>query len=419
MTSRAAKPQDLSARIAELEAELADERRAREDAEEISRAATARTATVSHEIRTAVGAITAMADLLLASELDSVQTRYADTLLQSSRCLLTVLNDILDFSKLDSGRFKVETIAFDTAKFAKSIRTALTAQTAEKGLVSKLILSKDCPKHLVGDPARLRQVMNNLISNAVKFTPNGSVQVTIGFEEDGDDRLLRCEVADTGIGLSKDQQVGLFQPYGQSDGSIAAKYGGTGLGLSIARKLAGLMGGELGMESVLGEGSTFWFTARVGQPAGEHAKPQSKLRKPAMSGPLSGHALIVEDNSVNQTLIAAYLDRFGVTYEMAANGRQAVEAVKERPFDVILMDVMMPEMDGIEATSCIRALDEPHSLVPIIALTANAMRGDRESYLAAGMDGYVSKPMDAGALLKVLAEQLPSADENELVRNTG
>lgn len=419
MTPTAAKSQDLSARIAELEAELAEERQARKVAEEISRAATARMATVSHEIRTAVGAITAMADLLLASELDSVQKRYADTLLQSSQSLLTVLNDILDFSKLEAGRFKVETIAFDTAKFAKSVRTALTAQAAEKGLVSKLIVSKDCPRHLVGDPARLRQVMNNLISNAVKFTPNGSVQVTIGFEEDDDDRLLRCEVVDTGIGLSKDQQEGLFQPYGQPDGSIAAKYGGTGLGLSIARKLAMLMGGELGVESVLGEGSTFWFTARVGQPAGEQAKPANRKRKPAVSGPLSGHALIVEDNSVNQTLIAAYLDRFGVTYEMAANGRQAVEAVKERPFDVILMDVMMPEMDGIEATNCIRALDEPHSLVPIIALTANAMRGDRESYLAAGMDGYVSKPMDAGALFKVLAEQLPAADDTQLVRSTG
>ncbi len=419
MTSPAAKPQDRSARIAELETELASERQARQEAEEISRAATTRMATVSHEIRTAVGAITAMADLLLASELDSVQSRYADTLLQSSQSLLTVLNDILDYSKLEAGRFKVETIAFDTAKFAKSVRTALSAQAAEKGLVSKLILSKDCPRQLVGDPARLRQVMNNLISNAVKFTPNGSVQVTIGFEEDGDDRLLRCEVVDTGIGISKDQQAGLFQPYGQPDEAIAAQYGGTGLGLSIARRLTILMGGELGVKSMLGEGSTFWFTARVGQPAGEKAKPASRHRKPAMSGPLSGHALIVEDNGVNQTLIAAYLDRFGVTYEMAANGRQAVEAVKERSFDIILMDVMMPEMDGIEATGCIRALDEPRSLVPIIALTANAMRGDRESYLAEGMDGYVSKPMDAEALFKVLADQLPAADDIQLARDTG
>lgn len=418
MSTNAASQSDLAGRVAELEAALAAEKSARDDAIADARMATERMATVSHEVRTAVGAITAMADLLHSSELDDVQQHYAETLLQSSRSLLTVLNDILDFTKLEAGHFKVQSVAFDVSGFADELRTVLAAQAGDKGLASELVVTDACPACLLGDPARLRQVLNNLISNAVKFTQDGSVRVLLDFEERGGVQYLRCEVSDTGVGLSVDEQARLFRPYEQLDKAPATVIGGTGLGLSIARQITELMQGTLDVESAPGKGSTFSFTARVGRPVQRKRRRQGKSRKPAADGPLSGHALIVEDNTVNQTLIAAYLDRFGVTYELAANGRQAVAAAEERIFDLILMDVMMPEMDGIEATKAIRALDGEMAGIPIIALTANAMRGDRESYLASGMDGYVSKPMDANALFQVLAEHLASARDDDAIRET-
>lgn len=419
MSTHAASQTDLADRIAELEAALKAEKSARAEALAESRMATDRMATVSHEVRTAVGAITAMADLLHSSELDDVQQHYVETLLQSSRSLLTVLNDILDFTKLEAGQFKVQSVAFDVRGFADELRTVLSAQAGDKGLASELVVADACPARLVGDPARLRQVMNNLISNAVKFTADGSIRILVDFEDRRGVPFLRCEVADTGVGLSDDEQARLFRPYEQLESHSAAEFGGTGLGLSIARQIAELMQGTLDVESAPGKGSTFSFTARVERSVERKSLRRRKTRKRAMDGPLSGHALIVEDNSVNQTLIAAYLDRFGITYDLAANGRQAVAAVEERVFDLILMDVMMPEMDGIEATKAIRALDGEPAGIPIIALTANAMRGDRESYLASGMDGYVSKPMDANALFQILADHLPSAREDSPIRETG
>jgi CheY-like chemotaxis protein len=234
------------------------------------------------------------------------------------------------------------------------------------------------------------------------------VRIRAGYGHDGDEIILRFEVHDTGIGLTAQQITGLFEPYAQADSSVAVNYGGTGLGLSIARQLAMLMGGELGCESTPDEGSMFWFTVRVREavktaPGKEASAPGEPGAARAAMGPLSGHMLIVEDNDINQMLIAAYLDQFGLTHEIAVNGQEAVTKVQGGKFDVVLMDIMMPVMDGLEATKHIRALEGPAARVPIIALTANAMKGDRETYLAAGMDGYVSKPINAADLFTALS----------------
>ncbi len=360
-------------------------------------------ATVSHEVRTPLGAIISMADLLLGTGLDDRQRHYAETLEQSGRALLTVLNEILDFSKLEAGRFELETVNFDFSEMMKSVGAELEARANDKGLASSLDIAEGCPPNLSGDPVRIRQILNNLIDNALKFTEAGSVRIRAGYGQDGDEIVLRFEIADTGIGLTTQQITRLFEPYAQADSSVAIKYGGTGLGLSIAGHLAKLMGGELGCESTPNEGSMFWFTVRVRELAKATPSNDAPIAATAPMAPLTGHMLIVEDNDINQMLIAAYLDQFGLTHEIAVNGQEAVTMVQEGNFDVVLMDIMMPVMDGMEATKHIRALKGPVAKMPIIALTANAMKGDRESYLAAGMDGYVSKPINAADLFEALS----------------
>ena len=406
-------------RIDQLERTLAGEREARARAEASDKAKSELLATVSHEVRTPLGAIISMSELLLGTQLDKRQRHYADTLQQSGRALLSIVNEILDHSRPDAGQFELENVTFSFHELMASLRTELEARAGERNLACSVALADGFPEQLYGDPVRIRQVLNNLIDNALKFTGHGSVSVLAGYGRDGDDLVLRFEVRDTCIDLGPEQVSRLFEPYTQADNSAADCYGGAGLGLSVARKLAALMGGELGCESDPGSGSMFWFTARLrevrqqlrestpGSPSAA-APPQTS---PGTHGPLSGHVLIVEDNRVNQVLIGAYLDQFGLTHETAENGGEAVKKVAENHYDVVLMDIMMPVMDGLEAARNIRALEPPASKVPMIALTANAMKGDRENYPAAGMDGYLSKPLNASSLFSALTEFLPFIPE--------
>lgn len=402
------RPDDLFAQISALEKALDAEQQARRQAEAANRAKSELLATVSHEVRTPMGAIISMADLLLSSRLNATERRYAETLQQSARGLLAVLNDILDYSKLEAGAMAIEPVCFDFREFMDGVAAALAARAQTKGLEASLQIADDCPRHVVGDPVRLRQVLNNLTDNAFKFTDKGGVRIAVTCASYGAHAVLRFEVVDTGIGMSDRQKERLFLPYVQADRSVAARYGGTGLGLSIARRLVELMGGDMGCESVEGRGSLFWFTAPLEQ-APSATGGADATDATVGDGPLAGHVLVVEDNPVNQMVIGAYLERFGLTHDVAANGAEAIDALARRRFDLVLMDVMMPQVNGIEATQRIRALPAPLSAVPIVALTANAMKGDRETYLAAGMDGYVSKPINARDLFEALAEHLPCA----------
>ncbi len=432
---------DLEAQLDLLEKALSEERDARLRAEAETRAKSELLATVSHEVRTPLGAIISIAELLLGTDLNERQRYYAQTLEQSGCGLLAVLNEILDSSKLEAGRLELESVAFGLPELMQSIGSTLEVRAQEKGLDSRLELADGFPAQLMGDPVRIRQILENLIDNAVKFTEAGSVRVLAGYGHDGDELVLRFEVHDTGIGLDQQQMKRLFKPYEQADSSVAAKYGGTGLGLSIARQLAQLMGGDLGVESTPHQGSMFWFTIRVSEAAKTSSDPEAQpddeaqtdpedqtdpeaqtddkaqpdqapqpdlesTPAPATLGPLSGHVLVVEDNEINQMLIAAYLDQFGLSYETAVNGEEAFRMVSERAFDVVLMDIMMPVMDGIEATRQIRLLNNPAANIQIIALTAHAMQGDRETYLEAGMDGYVSKPVRSAELFTALSDHL-------------
>lgn len=404
--SHGAEPARLHARIAELEHRLAAETRAREVAEAASEAKSELLATVSHEVRTPMGAIISMADLLLNTGLDETQRHYAETLRHSGRGLLAILNDILDYSKLAAGRFALAETAFDFGGLIRAAGAGLAARAHEKDLGCGVEVAQACAAHVSGDPARIRQVVDNLIDNALKFTETGSVQIRARCRMEGAHALLRVEVCDTGIGLTDAQKDRLFLPYAQGDANIAVKYGGTGLGLSIARQLVELMGGEMGCESVHGKGSVFWFTLRLPPAGSGEAIPEAVEQAGAADAPLSGHVLVVEDNKVNQMLIMAFLDTFGLSYDVAATGRAALERLSARSYDLVLMDIMMPEMDGVQTARRIRGLDGPVARVPVIALTANAMSGDREAYLAAGMDGYVAKPVGVSELFAALAPWL-------------
>ncbi len=405
---------DAAARIEQLERALKAERAARDEAERASRAKAELLATVSHEIRTPLGAVISMAELLLTTPLDDRQRQFAETLRQSGRGLVTILNDLLDHSKLAAGRFRLESARFDLAAMMRSLAEALQARAADKGLAARVELAAGCPKDFVGDPARIRQVLDNLVDNALKFTESGSVRVRVAWAKDETGTTLRFEVRDTGIGIAEAQRAALFEPYAQGHASVGTRYGGTGLGLTIARQLATLMGGEIGCKSVEGRGSLFWFTVRVQEAGGAGTPAASDTRAaPGAGPPLSGRVLIVEDNATNQLLIQAFLDSFGLAHATAADGKAALEALERDAFDLVLMDIMMPGMDGIETTQAIRALDGPAAKLPIVALTANAMTGDRETYLAAGMDGYVAKPVSAAELHGALAAFLGGNAQSE------
>ncbi|UCV15029.1 ATP-binding protein [Quatrionicoccus australiensis] len=397
----------IAERIRELTEARDEEKRLAQAAEAGAREKTAFLATVSHEIRTPMNGILGMTDLALSTELTAEQREYLTWVKLSGESLMRVLNDILDFSKIDAGQLSLEKVPLNLPAMLDSMVGIYSAQASEKGLTLSWQAAPDLPAQIVSDPVRLRQILSNLVANALKFTEHGSVSIRVSAEPLAtvDALKLHFSVVDTGIGIPSDKLEMIFAPFSQAESSTTRKYGGTGLGLAIVSRLVKLLGGEINVVSQPGQGSTFSFSINCRMSETPHARASAPASTPVPDNSLAGKKiLLVEDTPVNQILGRKLLAKFGCEVTLAEDGLQALAACATADFDLALMDMQMPNMDGLEATRQLRARERESGRprLPIIALTANAMSADRDNCLAAGMDDFIAKPFRADSMLEVI-----------------
>ena len=405
----------LEQRIVEATHEL---REKKEEAEHANQEKARFLANMSHEIRSPMNSVLGMTQLALNAETNPKQRDYLEKIHSSGEHLLCIIDDILDFSRIEVGKLDIETIDFELGRVMQSLVDLAVWKTSEKNIKLTFNVDPGISRTLCGDPLRLRQILINYVNNAIKFTEQGEIIIrAILLEKNEKDNLLRFEVQDTGIGMTRKEMAGLFQMFRQADSSTSRKYGGSGLGLAISKGLAELMGGEVGVESEAGKGSTFWLTVRLGkavrpewlQPGKDLFARQGQTKEfNAADETINGaHILLAEDNPFNQQVAVEFLKSAGATVCVANNGKEALDLLSRERFDCVLMDIQMPEMDGLEATRIIRA-DPDMAGMPVIGITANVANEDRERCFAAGMDDFIGKPFKPHMFYATIAKWLPA-----------
>ncbi len=380
-----------------------DLRSARDEEHRANQAKSAFLANMSHEIRTPMNGIIGMAEVTLDGELPKKERESIEIILSCSKALLEILNDVLDISKIEAGSLTLEEISFSPQELINDVSHGFKSQIQKRGLHWQATIDPNCPQSVIGDPVRLRQVIFNLVGNAIKFTHSGGVKVHVDWDAGSEE--LEFHIVDTGIGISPDRQAAIFDEFIQADVTTTREFGGTGLGLSISRRLVHAMGSDLKLRSEVDKGSDFWF--RLAAPvAAVDSSADSNHEDQLDSRCWQANVLLVEDNAINAKVATHTLNKNGLTTVWAKNGLEALEQIQSNDFDLILMDCQMPEMDGFEATRHIRSLAQPKCNVPIVALTAGAMNEDRRRCFEAGMDAYLSKPFRREEFERVLARFL-------------